>query len=569
MNNESLPFLNGKYIYWLLFLIIIALIKIFKSNFESIRLNFSDSAVLIMTLLGVLSFLYLSESTVYSLFIWNYTGYITFYILLRSSLNNYCDNVNALKILLYFCALTSLLNVILLYLQINHYISSSNKFFLNTGIFYSPNQLGIYLTIGFLASLYLLITTKYLWVKLTLFLTVLIIFVGIYLSESRGAFLSLFIAIIYYKKNNNKLNFNWKIGISLVLFLFCIAYIIFTLNINKIESTSGRYFTTLAVSKQIAQVPLGHGVNSFSVLYNKTKAEYFENNNNWEEVKNGGYIYSANNDVLELTYEMGIPWIVIFIVFIYNLYKKRDKRPEVLVCRTIILCLLFFSFTNNIYTIPIFVLIACFCAVFILNTLDTKIICQIKNLASYKYLAVGFVFFTSYIIFNRLNSEFKLYKFYQDKSYLKGVNQLENYLSKIDSKGEEKFMGGIILMKNGYQKQGVELLQAGFQLSGKPTLGRILATGLQKQKKFKQAEIIYRYNKNVEPYRFEARVDLFDLYIETDQCEKAKKIAVDIINLPVKIPSRKIIEIKLRAKLYIKSKGKISTMINLNPTKSE
>jgi hypothetical protein len=422
-------------------------------------------------------------------------------------------------------------------------------------MFYSPNQLGIYLTVGCLTSLYLFMESKSWWIKITLLLTILLIFTGIYLSESRGALVSLCAAVIYYayqQKINLKIDFNWKIYLGLGLLLIATVYIVNSLNADKKESTSGRYFTILAVSDQISEKPLGHGLNSFSVLYNKAKAEYFENNNKWEEVKNGGYIYSTNNDILELTYELGIPWIIIFIIFILHLYWKKNKSREVLACRTLLICLVLFSLTNNTYTIPIFVLIGCFCSVFIISNTENKVIFQIKYHAAYKYFVMGFVLITVFIQVNRLNAEFKLYKLYQGKNYLKGINQLEGYLSKIDNKGEEHFMGGIILMKNGYKNQGVSLLYYGFELSGKPTLGKILADGLKKQKKFDKAETIYYYNKNVEPYRFEARMDLFNLYIETKQYKKANQMALEIFTLPVKIPSATIHNYKKIARSYLK-----------------
>lgn len=128
---------------------------------------------------------------------------------------------------------------------------------------------------------------------------------------------------------------------------------------------------------------------------------------------------------------------------------------------------------------------------------------------------------------------------------------MQGYLSKIDNKGEELFMGGIILVKNGYQKEGIVYMQTGFERSGKPSLGKIIANGLKKQKKFTAAEAIYNYNKNTEPYRYEARIDLFKLFIETKQYTKAKKMAAEIIHLPVKIHSETIVDFKKKAQLFL------------------
>jgi hypothetical protein len=58
---------------------------------------------------------------------------------------------------------------------------------------------------------------------------------------------------------------------------------------------------------------------------------------------------------------------------------------------------------------------------------------------------------------------------------------------------------------------------------------------------------------NVEPYRYEARMDLLNLYIETNQDAKAKEMANEIIKLRVKIPSAKIEEYKRVAKANLDS----------------
>lgn len=553
--SNSLPFIKGKYVYWLLFLSIITLVLIINNKSKRIRINIYDSIILLLAILGITNFILLSKSTLYDLSIWYYTGYFIVYLLLRTLSNPEPSSKKALNLLLYFCSVTAVLNVFVMLLQLYHFIPSANKFFLTTGMFYSPNQLAIYFSIGCLTSLFLLRKTTTLGLKISLTVSILLIIIGICITESRGAIISLCLAILYYSyhsKDQIKQHFNWKIFIGIILLLITTAYFINSINGNKTDSNSGRYFTIKQISKQIIQKPYGYGVNSFSTEYNKAKAEYFENNFKWEEVKNGGYIYSVNNDLLELTFELGIVWIIIFVAFIFLLFKRKNSNIEVLLARTILLCLLIFSLTNNIFMIPILIIIAVICSVIIINNIDEKIIYEFKNNTVYKFAAAGIILFFLLIQTSRINAEYKLYKLYQGKNYLKGINQLKGYLSKIDTKGEECFMGGIVLMKNGYKKEGMDYMKTGFELSGKPTLGRILANSLKKQKKFAQAETIYNYNKNVEPYRYEARMDLLDLFVETNQQEKAKKMALEIINLPVKIPSKAIAAYKKKAQLYSK-----------------
>lgn len=551
---ETLPFSNGKYIYWLGLLTFTAIVFVIKKGNKTLNLNVYDINVSALLFLGLMNFILISNATLYSIPILYYTGYLTIYLLLRSYCTTAELNKKALFLLLYFCSLMALINVIWMFLQWKSWVTPTNNYFTTTGLFFSPNHLGLFLSIGCICSLFLLQKTTLLWLKIGFVLTILLLLCGIIVSESRGAIISLSVAlgyVFYQSKIKLKQNWNWKIYVGIGVFIIASIYYIVTISKDKIDSTSGRYFTTKQILTQIAQNPLGYGLNSFSVEYNKGKAQYFETHSNWEEMKNAGYIFYANNDYLELAFELGIHWIVLFIVFLFLLFKKSDTTIETLISRTILLCFVIFSLTNSILSGPIFVIIAVITCSLIVNMSHSKTVYESNTNFLYKPIAIGLLLFAIFIQFGRINAENNMRRLYQGNMYLKGENQLQGHLSKIEEKGEELFMAGIILINNGYKKEGINYMQIGVQRSGKPSLGRIFSEGLQKQGNYTQAESIYIYNKNAEPYRYEARMDLFYLYLKTNQIEKAKKLALEIINLPVKIPSKTIVGFKRNAKLFL------------------
>lgn len=556
--GDSMAFLEGRYVYWFVLLIVVAFVSVLRSGDRTIKINVCDGLLVLLTIIGMFNFIFLSKATLYSLSIWNYSGYLVAYILLRNVLNTEELIQKALGILLYFCSITAFMNVILMFLQNQHWITSSNEFFTTTGMFYSPNQLGIYLSLGCLSTLFLLEKSKLKWEKVSLGLILSFLFIGLFYTESRGAYLSLLLALSYYfyVSRAKMISFlNWKSLLFVAVIAMGSLYYIVRISNSKSDSTSGRLFALQEVTKQIMQNHIGYGINSFSTEYNKAKALYFENNTNWQEIKNGGYLYYPNNDVLELAFELGIVWILVFIGFLFLLFKNsRNQTIETNIARTVLFCLLIFSFTNSIFLIPIFVIIACICAVIIINTNKSKVIYEFKNLGAYKFIGIGLLIFFSYLFLNRINADHNLYKLSHDKMYLKGVSQLQEYVSKTENKGEEHFMAGIILINNGYQDEGISYMQIGFDISGKPSLGKILAGILQKNGDFKSAENIYKYNKNVEPYRYEARMDLFHLYVESKQIEKAKEMALEILNFPIKIRSKEIDRFKKEAEKYLKKK---------------
>lgn len=550
----SLPFSKGKYILWTTLITIISIAYFIKRKNKTLNFNIYDIIITILSLLGLINFILISTTTIYSIYIWYYIGYLTIYLLLR----NYCItpdlNKKVLLLLVYFCSFISLINLFWVLLQWKSWVTTTNIYFTTTGLFFSPNHLGLFLAIGGISTLYLLQRASFLWIKICLTCGFLLFIFGTIISESRGAIISLSIALLYFfyqSKKNLKQYLNWKtyagIGIFIIGSIYYTAYI----SKNKIDSTSGRFFITQQIAKQITQNPIGYGVNSFSVEYNKNKAEYFEKNKKWEEMKNGGYIFYGNNDYLELAFELGIHWILVFIVFLFLLFTCKLLNTEIIVCRTILLCFTVFSLTNSVISGPIFVILAITSASIIINTSNSKILYKLNPNFLYKPVTIGLLVFGMVIQIERINAENNLYRFYLGNKYLKGENQLKKYLSKIDEKGEELFMSGIILINNGYREEGINYMQKGVDRSGIPSLGRVLSEGLQRQGKYSQAEKIFIYNKNAEPYRYEARMDLLNLFIRTKQKEKAKKMALEIISLPIKIPSPKITEYKTIAKKYL------------------
>ncbi len=553
-SSENLPFLAGKYIYWLGVLCVVVFGVALKKNCKSLKINSFDAIILVLAVFGRVHFMLISKSTIYNSDIWNYIGYVVLYFILRNQCSAGETTIKTLSALLYFCCGSALLNVVLMFLQWKHLMASPNQFFTSTGMFFSPNQLGVFLSIGCLSTLFLWRKATVFWLKIGLGLCALLIFLGLCVSASRGAFISLFVAIGYFlivSKVKTKPFSKWIMYLGIGVLLAGSFYFIGIISKNKSESTSGRFFTTQQVLKQIAEQPLGYGLNSFSLEYNKAKASYFEKNSNWGEMKNAGYIYKANNDLLELTFELGIFWMALFLFLIMMLFWKKSDGIETQIGRAILICLLLFSFTTSIITLPVLMIIASICTIVIVNTTQPKVVYELKNHFIFRFLVMGMMVSFAGVLITRITAEYKLFRLYEDKMYLKSESQLQGYVSKINNAGEEFFMGGLTLIKNGYVNEGFQYLQIGFERSGKPSLGRVLANGLKQQKKYAQAEKIYRYNKNVEPYRYEARMDLFNLYIETKQGTKAKAMAQEIMQLPVKIPSPLIVGYKKQAKAYL------------------
>lgn len=71
-----------------------------------------------------------------------------------------------------------------------------------------------------------------------------------------------------------------------------------------------------------------------------------------------------------------------------------------------------------------------------------------------------------------------------------------------------------------------------------------LGTIYQYLNKDREAEEAYLLALHMVPNRFTSRLTLFDFYIHTSQYVRAKAIGEETLNIPIKIPSRKVNLIK-------------------------
>ncbi|WP_343589332.1 O-antigen ligase family protein [Flavobacterium sp.] len=559
LNLDNLLFLHGKYIYWLFVIVMGSAFFLFQNHNIEWKLNLFDLCIIILLLGGLWNFISLSDVKVFNFKVWYFIGYLLLYIILRRSLYTKEKILEISKKIYCLLFLLALLNSVIAILQKNNLLSSSNEYFQVTGLFFSPNHLALFLVIGILSLIVFSKENKSHINKVLFFICLIILSYGLYLTECRGAYVALIVGMVF---NLNTLNqeikefsfFKKLLFVSIIL--SCFFTLIWNTSAPKSESISGRLFIIKHSLSQLEyQLLTGFGFDSFSLQYNLAKADYFSIERSWDEIRNAAYLYNANNDFLELVFEMGIIWTAVFYVFIIMLFVKANNSKTTKSCRSMLLCIIIFTFTNTIIPIPLFIVIGCVLSVFVINQIEMKPILIFTQNSFFTGIAIIFLVIFSTIITLRLNAEYNLKRIYNGEEIAE-LKKIENYVSKIDANGEQFFMAGIILLKNNNYKEGINYLKNGFEKSGKPSLGQNLARLFERMDMYFEAEKIYIYNKNVEPYRFDARMDLFNLYLKTNQKEKAIKIAKEILCLPVKIPSERIKLFKEKAKMYLENEQK-------------
>lgn len=442
--------------------------------------------------------MHLSTAKIFNLKVWNVVGYLLLYIILRRSLFTKDSIIELSKTIYYFAFLAATLNAILAIFQKIQLLGSANEYFKATGLFYSPNHLGLFLAIGILCLIELIKENKSRFSKILFIICFLILAYGLYISECRGAYAALILAILFNivssRKRNQELSFIKKTIYSLTI-LSGLLVIVCNTNNYKSESASGRLFIIKQSLAQLENKPLkGYGFDSFSLQYNLAKADHFAIERSWEETRNAAYIYNANNDFLELGFELGTIWVAVFCIFIVMLYYKTKSNKVTKAYYSTLLCIMIFVCTNTILPVPIFVVLGCIFAVAIINETETKPVLIFKRNILFKIIAITFLSIFSTIIVLRLHAEYKLKKIYNDEK-VSDLKKTANYVSQIDANGEQLFMAGVIFLKNKNQEEGLSYLINGFKQSGKPSLGKNLAKVFERMGKYDEAEKIYSYNK--------------------------------------------------------------------------
>ncbi|HEX8016321.1 MAG TPA: hypothetical protein VF465_13890 [Flavobacterium sp.] len=120
-----------------------------------------------------------------------------------------------------------------------------------------------------------------------------------------------------------------------------------------------------------------------------------------------------------------------------------------------------------------------------------------------------------------------------------------------------EFKFGFEKFHEGESIKGIFMMENSVKKSPIPDANIVLANLYLQQKKILNAEKLLLLNVGIEPFRFEPRENLLKFYIENKEFGKSLKTANKIINLPIKIESKK-------AHLYKENARKIISRYDLD-----
>ncbi|MDG1805930.1 alpha/beta hydrolase-fold protein [Flavicella sp.] len=467
--------------------------------------------------------------------------------------------------------LAGLTQAAVVFLQYNKTMTSGNPFFKLTGTFYSPNILGSFLGVCLTSICCILFLQKrYLKTKHILFLTIpgIILMFCFINTQSRGAWLGFLVSIVTlmltsksFKTRRQSLH---KLTSGILFGLLIVMMIVGTklLYNLKPDSVDGRLFAAKITITEILKKPLiGHGTFSFAKVYNKSKVEYFENKDRpWNEIKNATYEFTPFNDYLLIAVELGIPFLILLMFLLYCLFIastiNKNTRYAIAILANLLICALFNNLITNLSLMTLF-----FLALSLLATFGefrkTKITMSLPKTITQIILLFLCVFTIKEIHSNNSNRK-TFNEFYSHKEKSKMIDSMVVLHRTFDSNLYHDLKLARIMDNN--KVDAIPFLEERLIQTSAPRIGRELAHLYYRKGNIKRTEELYKFNSLAEPYRYEARMDLLNLYLKTNNSSKANHLAKTIIDFPVKVPSKKVDYFKRKAKkVFQESKNNVQS----------
>jgi hypothetical protein len=550
------------------FITLLSLWMLFKPMYSKLFLKqifFFDVAAAGLFLYTAIHFYLLSEASMYYNKLWVYLSYFLVFYMFRWVLGSGTRTKFIIHIVLFLIVFTCLMQSVIGILQHFSILKVKNEYFSLLGSFSTPNFFGVYLGFGFcVLAWYLFVKKPAHRVLYILGVFFMIVFgVLIVISNSRGAWLSIAASLIIIAiTSKNVIDYLKNLGIiklfsGIILMVFLLAVTSkYLYNLNP-ESADGRSFVAKIAFQEITKRPLlGYGLFSFPGEYNKAKATYFKKEKrSWEEMKNATYEFNPFNDYLLIAFELGVMVLILVLGLIILVIVNFKADPETRIGLGLFVGICIFALFNSPLNSIQIMLVGLFSFALLVRYGDSQTV-PLKQFIILKSGLKTVVFFTGclgiYCTIIKLDSDKRFKDYGRINDFLDKKELI--YLSKLtDYNFYSEYALGKKLYMNGYKEEGLSFIESSFNKNSSPKVGKQLALCYIKDGNYKKAEDIFKFNIDVEPYRYEARMDLLNLLIKLNRNKEAFNLAQEIIDLPIKVPSEKVDDYKLRASKYVEN----------------
>ncbi|NME71673.1 alpha/beta hydrolase-fold protein [Flammeovirga aprica] len=542
---KGLPFLyyDKYYLGWLIILTFISLISLFSKKNEE---NKPTLLNLIIFFIAVITTASINTENLFIIYSWYFIGGATL-LLFLSTIRLTNQNIYYYLWAIFIC---SVLESIWGILQLFEILEPSSKYFAIGGSFKGPNHFGAFLGLGIISLLLIIKKINANSLKIALGLIGVFFFGFMYYVEARGAILSLIVGIsTYIYQNTNKHKSFFLIGVFGASIILSIAL----LNTNS-DSINGRLLIgKITLLESLKKPILGHGLHSFGTEFSKAKATYFSQERPWEEIRVASPVNVAYNDFMEMPFELGYVFTIIFVGLLLFILLKSPNNEENLLCKIVIIYLFIFSITNAVKYYPVFIIIDVIAFVRLAQECTFQYNIPFIKTSFLKFAYIPFTLLLTVLIIQRSRAEY----YFQTKKNLnkKGTQNLEtiiDYSTKINERGEHLYKVYSFLKKNNEKELAFEYITKTCERSHQSKYHNHLAKEYILKNNFAKANSIYNYIANATPYKFRYQSNYMNFNNKLHKSKATVITAQKIVDLPVKIASARVDNYKKQAKRVLK-----------------
>lgn len=465
-------------------------------------------------------------------------------------------------------------------------LAPSHSMFKVTGTFGNPNHYAAYLVsvlpLAFGVYLFLDDSKPGLrWLRYLGIITAMAIILILPGTQTRAAWLAggvglgFLLAIKYdvWGKIRGILNRSWKVIAAFVSILAVFAVIASALFQYKPDSAAGRLLIWKITANMIAEKPLfGIGYDRFAVDYDHYQATYFDSGMRSEtEQWLAQHTKHAHNDYLQIFAELGLFGLLLFGGIIFSaLFAGAKRWPHLLqkdalsalristqaaLLAMLVNALFFFSLKMLETHLHFYLLLGLISA-----TANGKAVFRFElspaTKTTFGIFLLCFAIFLGYRVFQLKTA----YDQWQVAGLLttfgnpeRALVVSENILPVLKNNGDFLFFYGGLLYKSGQFESARQILIESRKRFSDPNLEILLAQTYQELGEFEKVVVHLRTAINMVPHKFHARFLLANHYADHGNTTKAIRIGREIIDLPVKVSSSAVMEIKQKAQQLLVS----------------